>query len=256
MVKKQALAVLILIMSFAGSSFGLGLGDIKVNSNLNDPLEAEIKIIQLQGLTSGEILPTLASNDDFRRAGVERNFFLSNIQFRVKETASGDVFVTMTTKQVVREPFLNFLVEVNWPGGRLLKEYTILLDPPVFDTGLAVDALVVEGLTSNTDIVTTTVIENTVTQDTVTVAQPVQPRDDNLPAGEYRVKRNDTLWEIAMKVPGRSGYSPQQVMLAIQDLNSEAFLNSNINRVKAGSVLTLPDASQMALRSAQEAGDE
>lgn len=256
MVKKQALAVLILIMSFAGSSFGLGLGDIKVNSNLNDPLEAEIKIIQLQGLTSGEILPTLASNDDFRRAGVERNFFLSNIQFRVKETSSGDVFVTLTTKQVVREPFLNFLVEVNWPGGRLLKEYTILMDPPVFDTGLAVDALVVEGLTSNTDIVTKTVIENTVTQDTVEIAQPVQQRDDNLPAGEYRVKRNDTLWEIAMKVPDRSGYSPQQVMLAIQDINPEAFLNNNINRVKAGSVLTLPDASQMALRSAQEAVDE
>jgi pilus assembly protein FimV len=256
MVKKQALAVLILLMSFVGSSFGLGLGDINVNSNLNDPLEAEIKIIQLQGLTSGEILPTLASNDDFRRAGVERNFFLSNIQFRVKENASGEVFITLATKQAVREPFLNFLVEVNWPGGRLLKEYTILLDPPVFDTGLAVDALVVEGANANSEIVTTTVIENSVVQDTVAVNNNVEPRDDTLPPGEYRVQRNDTLWEIALKVPAGKGYSPQQVMLAIQDLNAQAFLNNNINRVKAGSVLTLPDESQIALRSFQEAINE
>lgn len=256
MVKKQALAVLILLMAFAGTSFGLGLGDIKVNSNLNDPLDAEIKIIQLQGLTSGEILPTLASNDDFRRAGVERSFFLSNIQFRVKENEAGEVFITLTTKQVVREPFLNFLVEVNWPGGRLLKEYTILLDPPVFDTGLAVDALVVEGSDQATELVTTTVIETQPTTETVSVATPVEPRDDTLAPGEYRVQRDDTLWEIAMKVPARDGYSPQQVMLAIQDLNAEAFLNNNINRVKAGSVLQLPDASQIALRSFQEAIDE
>jgi pilus assembly protein FimV len=256
MVKKQAFAVLLTVITFVSSAFGLGLGDIDVKSNLNDPLEAEIKLIQLQGLTSGEILPALASNDDFRRAGVERNFFLSNIQFRVKENESGDLVVTLTTRQAVREPFLNFLVEVNWPGGRLLKEYTVLLDPPVFDTGLAVDALVVESSgtsVSNTDLVTTTVIDQGVSTTSETVAQPVAERDDSLPEGEYRVQRNDTLWEIALKVPDRSGYSPQQVMLAIQDLNPEAFLNNNINRVKAGSVLTLPDGRQIATRTLDEA---
>lgn len=142
--KKQTSAVLVTLLSIVGSAFGLGLGDIEVKSNLNEPLDAEIQLIQLQGLTAGEVLPTLAGNDDFRRAGVERSFFLSNIQFRVKENASGEVVVTLATQQAIREPFLNFLVEINWPGGRLLKEYTILLDPPVFDTGLAVGALVVE----------------------------------------------------------------------------------------------------------------
>lgn len=263
MLKKQAFAVLVTLMSLIGSAFGLGLGEIEVKSNLNDPLEAEIKLIQLQGLTAGEILPTLASNDDFRRAGVERSFFLSNIQFRVRENEAGDLVVHLTTRQVVREPFLNFLVEVNWPGGRLLKEYTVLLDPPVFDTGLAVDALVVDSDSSTgttilgTDLVTTTVVDTPeATSETTVAAQPVTPRDDTLPAGQYRVQRNDTLWEIALKVPGREGYSPQQVMLAIQDLNPEAFLNNNINRVKAGSVLTLPDGRQMSVRSFQEAIDE
>lgn len=253
MVKKQAFVVFLTVMSFIGSAFGLGLGDIEVKSNLNDPLEAEIELIQLQGLTAGEILPTLASNDDFRRAGVERSFFLSNIQFRVRENESGDTVVTLTTSQAVREPFLNFLVEVNWPGGRLLKEYTVLLDPPVFDTGLAVDALVIEPTSQPSDLVTTTVVSGNETVETVAPAATVEPRVDALPEGQYRVQRNDTLWEIALRVPGRENYSPQQVMLAIQDLNPEAFLVNNINRVKAGSVLTLPDGRQISTRSLDEA---
>jgi pilus assembly protein FimV len=258
MVKKQTIVVLVAFLSLISSAFGLGLGDIKVNSNLNDPLDAEIQLIQLQGLTSSEILPTLASSDDFKRAGIERTFFLANIQLLVKEDKSGNLVISLTTSQAVREPFLNFLVEVNWPGGRLLKEYTILLDPPVFDTGLAVDALVVEptqsqSLNEETDLVTATVVNQKPVQQETVVSQPIAPRDDTLPPGQYRVQRNDTLWEIALKVPDGSGYSPHQTMLAIQDLNPDAFLNNNINRVKAGSVLTLPNESQIAVRSLQEA---
>lgn len=257
MVKKQAFVVFLTVMSFIGSAFGLGLGDIEVKSNLNDPLDAEIELIQLQGLTAGEILPTLASNDDFRRAGVERSFFLANIEFRVRENDAGDTVITLSTRQAVREPFLNFLVEVNWPGGRLLKEYTVLLDPPVFDTGLAVDALVIEstddGTIEETDLVTSTVVTQEEVTETVAVTESVEPRVDNLPEGQYRVQRNDTLWEIALRVPGRGNYSPQQVMLAIQDLNPEAFLGNNINRVKAGSVLTLPDGRQISTRTLDEA---
>lgn len=260
MVKKQTLAALLILMSLIAPAFGLGLGDINVRSNLNEPLDAEIRLIQLQGLTSGEVLPTLASNDDFRRAGIDRNFFLANIQFRVQENEAGQLVVALSTRQAVREPFLNFLVEVNWPGGRLLKEYTILLDPPVFDSDLSVDALVVESITSSpsqpSEIATSTVVEGQQTQQAAPAAQPVQPRVENLTANEYRVQRNDTLWEIALMVPGRAGYSPQQVMLAIQDLNPDAFLNNNINRLKAGSLLTLPDAAQIATRSLEVAISE
>lgn len=254
--KKQTSAVLVTLLSIVGSAFGLGLGDIEVKSNLNEPLDAEIQLIQLQGLTAGEVLPTLAGNDDFRRAGVERSFFLSNIQFRVAENTNGDVVVALSTRQSIREPFLNFLVEINWPGGRLLKEYTILLDPPVFDTGLAVDALVVEpSSNAATELLTTTVIRDTVSEQ-APASLAASPRDDSLAEGEYRVKRNDTLWEIALQIPSGEGYSPQQIMLAIQDLNPKAFLKNNINRVKAGSVLTLPSSQQIATRTLNEAINE
>ena len=258
MFKKQALTLVISALAFTSTAQALGLGDIELESNLNEPLDAEIELLELRGLTAGEILPTLASNDAFVRAGVERNFFLSNIKFDVRENEAGELVISLSTNQPVREPFLNFLVEVNWPGGRLLKEFTLLLDPPVFDTGVVGESLVVEPAeqpSGETEITTTTTVSQPETT-TETVPAQVTPREENLGPNEYRVKRNDTLWEIAAGLPAGSGYSPQQVMLAIQDLNPNAFLNNNINRLKAGSLLNLPDETQIATRTVQEAIDE
>jgi pilus assembly protein FimV len=256
MFKKQALVLVISALAFTNVAQALGLGDIELNSNLNEPLDADIELTQLRGLTAGEIIPSLASNDAFTRAGIERSFFLSNIQFSIEEDESGNLIVALETSQAVREPFLNFLVEVNWPGGRLLKEFTLLLDPPVFDTGVVGESLVVdpaaqESAPSREISTTTTVSQGSETTEPVPAS--LEPRVDNLAGDEYRVQRNDTLWEIAMQVPGRSGYTMQQVMLALQDVNPDAFLNSNINRLKAGSVLTFPTQEQMASRTVQEA---
>jgi pilus assembly protein FimV len=256
MFKKQALVLVISALAFTNVAQALGLGDIELNSNLNEPLDADIELTQLRGLTAGEIIPSLASNDAFTRAGIERSFFLSNIQFSIEEDEAGNLIVALETSQAVREPFLNFLVEVNWPGGRLLKEFTLLLDPPVFDTGVVGESLVIdpaaqEPAPSREITTTTTVSQGSETTEPVPVSR--EPRVDNLAGDEYRVQRNDTLWEIAMQVPGRSGYNMQQVMLALQDVNPEAFLNDNINRLKAGSVLTFPTREQMASRSVQEA---
>ncbi|WP_028669858.1 FimV/HubP family polar landmark protein [Saccharospirillum impatiens] len=257
MFKKQALVFAISALAFTNVAQALGLGDIELNSNLNEPLDADIELTQLRGLTAGEIIPTLASNDAFVRAGIERSFFLSNIQFSLEENEAGDLIIVLETRQPVREPFLNFLVEVNWPGGRLLKEYTLLLDPPVFDTGVVGESLVIDPAAQQApapsrEISTTTTVAQS-SEETTPVPAATEPRQDNLAGDEYRVQRNDTLWEIAMQVPGRDGYNMQQVMLALQDVNPEAFLNDNINRLKAGSVLTFPTAEQMGRRSVQEA---
>lgn len=259
MLKKQALILLLSALAWTNIAHALGMGDIELNSSLNQPLDAEIELLQLRGLTAGEILPALASNDAFRRAGVERSFFLSNIRFQVRENEAGNLVIALTTRDPVREPFLNFLVEVNWPGGRLLKEFTLLLDPPVFDTGVVGESLVVDPAATTTGTVTQLTTTTTVSgTETETQVQPVQVerRQETLGADQYRVQRNDTLWEIALRIEAGSGYSPQQVMLAIQDLNPDAFLNNNINRLKAGSLLNLPDEAQIAMRSLQEAVNE
>ncbi|PTY36431.1 hypothetical protein BGP77_03795 [Saccharospirillum sp. MSK14-1] len=234
MFKKQAL-VFLAALTLVGGAQALGLGDIELNSNLNEPLDARIELLEPSDLSANEILPTLASRLAFEQAGVERDFFLSNIRFDVQPASNGGLVIQLSTSQAVREPFLNFLVEVNWPGGRLLKEYTLLLDPPVFDT----DA-------------------NDQTRSVAPAASSNQQSAPSAPPAprEYRVQRDDTLWEIALRVEAGRGYMPQQVMLAIQDLNPNAFINNNINRIKAGEVLTLPSEAQIAARSTQLAINE
>jgi len=230
MFKKQALAF-VAALTLVGGAQALGLGDIELNSNLNEPLDARIELLEPSDLSASEILPTLASRLAFEQAGVERDFFLSNIRFDVQPASDGGLVIQLSTSQAVREPFLNFLVEVNWPGGRLLKEYTLLLDPPLFDTDAQDQTRSVEPAATNEP------------QPAAPVAAPA-PR-------QYQVQRDDTLWEIALRVDAGRGYMPQQVMLAIQDLNPNAFINNNINRIKAGEVLTLPNQAQIAARSTQ-----
>lgn len=228
MFKKQALAF-VAALALVGGAQALGLGDIELNSNLNEPLDARIELLEPSDLSANEILPTLASRLAFEQAGVERDFFLSNIRFDVQPASDGGLVIQLSTTQAVREPFLNFLVEVNWPGGRLLKEYTLLLDPPLFDTEAEDQTRSVEPAT--------------------TASQP-QPATPPAPR-QYQVQRDDTLWEIALRIEAGRGYMPQQIMLAIQDLNPDAFINNNINRIKAGEVLTLPNEAQIAARSTQ-----
>ena len=132
MIRKLAIVLTLASAGYAGLTHALGLGDAKVNSNLNQPLVAEIELVNTGGLTDAEILPGLATREEFLKAGIDRVYFLSDIRFEVQRNESGEPKVVLTTKKPVREPFINFLVEVIWPSGRLLREYALLIDPPVF----------------------------------------------------------------------------------------------------------------------------
>ncbi len=123
-----------LVASFgADVALGLGLGEIKLKSTLNEPLEAEIKLLQVRDLDDDDIFISLASKDDFARVGVDRTFFLQELRFQVITTGPNAPMVRVTTRNPVKEPYLNFLVETQWPSGRLLREYTLLMDLPAFD---------------------------------------------------------------------------------------------------------------------------
>jgi len=112
------------------SAHALGFGSIRVKSALNEPLNAEIDLLSateadLKGLKVG-----LASREAFARTGIDRPAHLDAIRFSIQHRASGQAYLKLTTKQSVREPFLDFLLEMNWKSGRMLREYTVLLDPP------------------------------------------------------------------------------------------------------------------------------
>ncbi len=132
MLRKSVFALAILLSSLATQVYALGLGTVTVESYLNQPLRVRIEILDLGDTRLQDITVQMASVDDFARFNIDRIGFLSNVRFRVEETAGGS-FVTLSTNQVVREPYLSFILETRWPNGRLLSEHTILMDLPVFN---------------------------------------------------------------------------------------------------------------------------
>jgi pilus assembly protein FimV len=255
MIRKLAFALSLLSLMITESVLALGIGEATVKSALNQPLKAEIELVNTGELSAEEILPGLATREEFLRANVDRVYFLSDLRFKVETSEDGKLVVVLTTNKPVREPFLNFLVEVIWPSGRLLREYALLIDPPLFSDAPAAP------------VRASTVSSDSAQQgDTLNVPQPAAVTNrsvanpstgvaaNRISGGEYGpTDSNDTLWDIALKARPNRNVSPQQVMLAIQDLNPGAFIQGNINKLKAGQVLRLPTMEQIKQRSAHQA---
>ena len=124
-----------LTLLYSSSVAAVGLGDLNLESYLNEPLQADVELLSIGRLGEEQIKVLLGSQEDFDRAGVPRDYFLLDLDFEIEIDDSGSGRVLITTQEKVNEPYLNFLVELRWPTGRLLREYTILLDPIVFSEG-------------------------------------------------------------------------------------------------------------------------
>lgn len=218
-VRKLVLAIAAASALSSGMAHALGLGELTLKSTLNQPLVAEIELLDVKDLTAAELVPSLASPEDFAKAGVDRQAFLNDLTFTPVLNASGKSILRVTSSKPLSEPMVKFLVQVMWPNGRLLRDYSVLLDPSKFSPQTA-DA----------------------------AAQPAPAQTVTAPvtgatkSSQYTTTARDTLWEIAAKA--RNGGSIQQTMLAIQALNPDAFIDGNINRLKTGQVLRLPDQVQ------------
>ncbi|GGI94575.1 FimV/HubP family polar landmark protein [Halopseudomonas pertucinogena] len=254
MVRKLVLAVAAAsaLMS-SGMAQALGVGDINLRSALNQPLDAEIELLQVRDLSSAEIRSVLASPDDFGRAGIDRSFFLTDLTFTPVVQPNGKAYIKVTSSRPVREPYLNFLMEVRWPSGRVLREFTLLLDPPLYDpTPVSMAAAVSPAAASSTGTVRAPADKTPASAASSAPARPGTAAAAASGDGTHRTTRDDTLWGIALQVRPE-GSSVHQTMLAIQDLNPNAFIGNNINNLKAGQTLTLPTAEQAAVRSRSEA---
>lgn len=141
MLRKFAVLLAALLCSVASQVYALGLGNVTVESYLNQPLRVRIEVLQLGDTRLEDISVQMASVDDFARFNIERVGFLSDVRFRVEATDSGN-YVLLTSNQIVREPYLSFILETRWPNGRLLSEHSILLDLPVFEDQAPTDSQV------------------------------------------------------------------------------------------------------------------
>lgn len=271
--------------------FALGLGEIEVSSFLNQPLKAEITVVSARAGEIDNLLVSLASRDAFLKAGLERPSDLSKLRFKVEKSEDGTTArILVSTKSPVKEPFLNFLVEADWARGRLLREFTVLLDPPYFSQQAATTAPQVTAEQAPTEtavpvqeqpIATRTEpdlapapVVQTQFAEQESYSQPIrQPiaqsgttssaeeipyvadnayLDASSSADDLVVSRGDTLWGITKRFKDEE-HSIAQVMLALQTTNPDAFGQDNINNLKVGSVLRAPDQGVLDSLSKQEA---
>ncbi|MBE0484795.1 FimV/HubP family polar landmark protein [Marinobacter sp.] len=251
-VRKLAIAMALAGGLGSGVAQALGLGEIELQSWLNEPLDAEIFLRESRGVDPGDVFVNVAPEAAYARIGIDRHQFLSRLRFEVVTGADGNLVVNVSSREPLREPYLNFLLELTWPNGRLMREYAVLVDPPVYaeDSGVreqvsapstaAPTATRQPATRSPESIRRQAEIEGTLARGT---------RVDSFgPTGP-----SDTLWTIAQQVRPDNSVSTQQVMLALQDQNPNAFIAGNINRLKRGEVLRVPTMEQIQSRSRAEA---
>ena len=252
MVRKLAAAMLGVGVLIPGLANALGLGEIKLNSALSEPLDAEIELVQVRELTSNEILPALASQEDFASANVERFHFLTDLKFEVTVNDQGKSIIKIRSRKPVKEPFLNFLVEVNWPAGRLLREYTLLLDPPIYSSQQA-DSVAAPTTSSATPTRSVQPVTTTYQTDSPQSSYSSGEYAQGSQAGTHTIGSNDSLWSIARSMKPSDRVSIQQTMMAIQRKNPDAFIDDNINLLKKGAVLRAPTEEEVMQLSSRDA---
>lgn len=264
------------------TGFTLGLGEIEVNSVLNQKLNADIELLSATPEDAETIIVKLASRQEFSRAGLDRPYSLNNLHFKA-EVINDIPYIRVSSGVPIREPFLNFLIEVDWPNGHLLREYTILLDPPVFMTqsagagtmaatddssefrpsssGSTNVVPVVGGAPTGTGSFRPAAVSQPqvsgsgVSQTSTFIPAPVvqQQTPINQPAGSYRIKAGDTAWSLANAMRPDQSISVYQMMIAMLRANPESFINENVNGLKRGYILRVPDYNQIAAISDEDA---
>ena len=141
MKQTYALLLALILLPLAPRVDALGLGNINLHSALNQPLNADIRLLSVDQEELDRIYVGLATSAAFAKAGIERPFYLTQLKFKIVIDNSGAATIRAFSKDPIREPFVNFLLEVEWPKGRLLREYTLLLDPPAFSAERAVASI-------------------------------------------------------------------------------------------------------------------
>ncbi|MDH5435164.1 MAG: hypothetical protein OEX83_00250, partial [Gammaproteobacteria bacterium] len=258
MIRKLVLITAMLMVFLTTNVMALGLGELTLHSSLNEPLSAEIELLSVQADELDGIKVAMASQRDFELVGVERMYFLTSLDFATKINEAGKAVISITTKDPIKEPFLDFVIEVNWSKGRMLREYTTLVDPPAFTQEAPAPVKQAETKSKQSVVRTSEPAPTPAEQPVAAEEEPLFPNiaieeDKSVPDTYGATKRTDTLWSIAQSVRPSSKVSTDQVMQALLKKNPEAFYNNNINELKAGHVLRIPDVEEITAISKREA---
>lgn len=246
------------------SAYAAGLGKLTVLSSLGQPLRAEIELTSVSKDEIGALTARLASQETFRQANIDYNAALASLRFAVEQRGDRQV-IRVTSSQPLNEPFVDLLLEMSGPNGRLVREYTFLLDPA--DLRLAQSAQVSPSTVGIPDTAAARTQQAAPAQPASEAAAPRRnataaapapapraPRveESAAPSGDYKVRSGDTLARIAGRVKP-SGVSLDQMLVALYRANPDAFVGENMNRLKAGQILSVPGEEAAKAVSSGEA---
>ena len=270
-IKRLAAAVSAALMLLTESPVhAAGLGKLTVQSTLGQPLSADIEVLLADPSEFKNLHAQLGSQDAFRSANVEMTSTLEHLKFNLEKHSDGSIILHLTSDQPIRDPYLDVIVDLDWSGGEMMREYTVLLDPPglaAAENQLPVAGKPVAGVQNQS--VTAAAPATTpapVPASAPRMPAPYQPRHRHaapaisaaqhgaMPASGIRVKSGMTLSEIARDhLP--EGVELDQMLVGLYHANPQAF-DGNMNRMKAGSILKVPDQSTLTSVSETDAARE
>lgn len=324
------IVVLCVVSALSGVAQAAGLGGINVTSALGQPLRAEIDIVSVASKDKSTLKAKLATADAYKNAGAEYPYGIPKLSFKIEDRADGSPYINVTSTKAINEPFLTLLVELSWPAGKLLREYTFLLDPPgykplqpaeseitsvepvlavpvvqpldvvpeqapeftpageappagesapvvapmsteesapVEEKALVDEAASAVAMTEQTEEVKTADAEQVLQEpDDVPQeqadAQPLPPQDAlskeesmAMPSEDIKVKRGDTLSKIAARIKP-SDVSLERMLVALYRENAGTFDGQNMNRLRAGKILRVPQAEAIQMLPQADAVEE
>ncbi len=275
----SAIALAALLGLWGSNAIALSLGRINVQSALGEPLVAEIEILDINADEAASFSTRIAPPESFKTAGLEYNPALGSLQAVLQFRPNGRSFIKLSTDRAINEPFVDMLVETSWSSGRIVRDYTMLFDPPSLrDANLAIAAIGVAPAAqapsrparpAAAPPIAPPAIANPVTrpEPAVAAARPVEPvaarpiapppvpARPPAPASAEKtltVKPGDTAGRIAMAYKPAT-VSLDQMLVALMRANPDAFIQNNVNRIRAGAIVDLPSEAQAQNTSPQEA---
>ena len=216
-----AAAYVLAAMFYTTVANAVGFGDITLNTAFNEPLDAEISLTNVEAIDTDLLVVRLAPASAFASAGVTRDYYLTQLSFEIQNSAEGKTVVKVASQEPILEPYVDFLVELEWPEGRILQEYTLRLDRPT-DSEKKVEP---QGLNA--------------------AERKAAQAKTKLAAGSHRVVVGDTLWNVSKRLRPR-GSTILQTMDALYKENINAFVDGDANRMVKGAILRLPSIEKIS----------
>jgi len=263
MLHRKTALTLMMALALPGAAQALGLGEIHLESALNEPLAANIDIVGATAEDLAGISASIANREAFQHLGVDRPAFLSTVAFKISRDSSGRAVLAIRSTDACTEPMLDILVDLRWRGGELIRQYTLLLDPPGFPSATPVAEAVVDAPASYAAPLSARPAVSKAIIETSKPAVEAAPASEKVSAaaGEpaahktMRVGAKATLRGVAWRVGSRSDGDLKRMMVAIFRANPNAF-QGNINRLRRGAVLTIPSATEVSAISVADANHE